>query len=328
MLLQRKGESEMKILISKTGIIEEQIVDIDNDVTIIYGYNNSGKTTILKAINDVISKTVMEGFVRGKDEELSLYMPTDRVVLRERLIDNKRLNDVEDYLNYQKEALEDFSLHLKKVRDNLMSYEMIRKYINSAISKIFGIEIENNEIRLSDGVENIINIYTNIIWAMTWNLDLNNLIESDLHGIFSNKSIYVMIDEIEMFLHVNVQSKLIKSLKNDFASCRFVFTTHSPLLLTRYKNAKVYNIINGVLYHVNEEMYYEDLDCVYESCFDVEELPQEVKDEIIYLGDIALKKEKPDIKKINDIAENWKKNYPNIFRRNNKFIVKALSMGE
>lgn len=318
----------MRISVAKTGIIKEQIVDVDNDVTIIYGYNNSGKTTILRAINEAISKNVMENFIKGTDTEFSLYMPTDRVVLRQRLIDDKRLNDVEDYLNYQKEALKDFSLHLKKVRDNIMAYEIIREYVNRAIYKIFDIKIEDNEERLSDGVENIINIYANIIWSMTWNLDIGNLNEGELQELLSSKSIYVLIDEIEMFLHVNIQSKLIKSLKEDFVGCHFIFTTHSPLLLTRYKNAKIYNIVDGMLEILNSEMYYEDLDSVYEICFDVSELPYEVTKEIIYLGDVILKKELPDIKRINEIAERWKQNYPNIFRRNNKYIIKALRRGE
>lgn len=127
----------MKFFVSKTGVIEEQIVELDNDVTIIYGYNNSGKTTILRVINDAISKKAKEGFIIGKDEELSLYMPTDRVVLRERLLDDRRLNDVEDYLNYQKEMLEDYSFHLKKVRDSLMSYEIVTKFIKNAVLRIY-----------------------------------------------------------------------------------------------------------------------------------------------------------------------------------------------
>lgn len=318
----------MKIFVAKAGVIEEQVVELDNDVTIIYGYNNSGKTTILKAINNAISKKVMEGFIQGKDEELSLYMPTDRVVLRQRLLNDKRLDDVEDYLNYQREMLEDYSFHLKKVRDNLMSCEMVRNFINNSISKIFDITISDNTVRLSDGVENVINIYANIIWAMTWNLNLDKLNESDFRDILVNKGIYVLIDEIEMFLHVKIQSKLIRYLKEDFANAHFVFTTHSPLLLTRYRNAIVYNIESGVLEGVQEEMFYEDLDSVYEICFDVEELPQEIKSDIIYLGDVVLKKEAKNNQRIEEIIEKLKQNYPNIFRKYNVTIFKALKMGE
>ncbi|RKI41114.1 hypothetical protein D7V86_14035 [bacterium D16-51] len=53
-----------------------------------------------------------------------------------------------------------------------------------------------------------------------------------------------MIDEIEMFLHVNIQSRLISSLKEDFPQCSFILTTHSPLLLTRYRNCLIY-IVNA-----------------------------------------------------------------------------------
>lgn len=137
-----------------------------------------------------------------------------------------------------------------------------------------------------------------------------------------------MIDEIEMFLHVNIQSRLISSMKKDFADCRFILTTHSPLLLTRYRQCLIYNIKNGRLEEIETDVYYEDLDIIYEQLFKVEELPEQVREGINYLGNVILKGKDIDGEKILEVAERIRKEYPNLYRRYNKMIIKAQSIGE
>ena len=56
----------MYIQISETGVIKRQKVDIDSDVSIIYGYNNSGKTTLLKALDQAFANRQMEKFIFGR----------------------------------------------------------------------------------------------------------------------------------------------------------------------------------------------------------------------------------------------------------------------
>lgn len=50
----------MLIQIPQTGVIEKQQFHVSEDVSIIYGYNNCGKTTILKALDDVFRNNLME----------------------------------------------------------------------------------------------------------------------------------------------------------------------------------------------------------------------------------------------------------------------------
>ena len=69
----------MLIKIPQTGVIKKQKFDIGEDVSIIYGYNNSGKTTILKALDDVFRNRLMENFILDKAGELAIYIPTNRV---------------------------------------------------------------------------------------------------------------------------------------------------------------------------------------------------------------------------------------------------------
>lgn len=163
---------------------------------------------------------------------------------------------------------------------------------------------------------------------MIWDIELSVMSEKQFKNVISEKQLIILIDEIEMFLHVNIQSKLIKSLKEDFKNCKFVLTTHSPLLLTRYKEANILNIEKGILETVNENLYYEDLDAVYEFMFQVEEIPAEIKEDINYLGDIIMRPRNFDLKKINSIAHKLELEYPNLSRRYNKLVLKAQTIGE
>ena len=75
-------------------------------------------------------------------------------------------------------------------------------------------------------------------------------------------------------------------------------------------------------------MYYEDLDIIYEQLFKVEELPEQVREGINYLGNAILKGKDIDGEKILGVTERIRKEYPNLYRRYNKMIIKAQSIGE
>ena len=63
-LKSNKGDIEtMDIQIPETGVIKKQKVEINSDVSIIYGYNNSGKTTLLKALDQIFANRQMEQFI-------------------------------------------------------------------------------------------------------------------------------------------------------------------------------------------------------------------------------------------------------------------------
>ena len=318
----------MLVQIPKKGVIQEQKFDIRQDVSIIYGYNNCGKTTILKVLDQVFHNRMMEQFILGQTGELAIYIPTNRIIVSENATDEIKLKDCEEFIHYQRDSYQDYSLHLKRLRDHLLTNKLIHNFICRTIGRIFEIEMKEINDRYSDGIENIINLYLNIVWAMTWDLDISCLNEEIFSERLSQKQIYVMIDEIEMFLHVNIQSKLISSMKEDFPNCSFILTTHSPLLLTRYRQCRIYSIEKGRLKELEEDMYYEDLDITYEQLFKVEELPKQVREDINYLGDVIIKRNEAKEEKIRAIVENLREGYPNLFRRYNKIITKAQGIGE
>jgi uncharacterized protein (TIGR02646 family) len=231
----------MTIQIPAAGIVKEQTFCTDKRVSIIYGYNNHGKTTILKTISQVLCQRVTEDFILGRDFVLSVYIPTNRLIVSKTQTDDFRPRDIEEFVYYQEDALDDFGLHLKRIRDYLQADQNARHLTVRILQTIFEKSVTDLSVRHSDGIENIINLFSCILWAMTWDTDLSVMTPQQFDTLISEKEICVLIDELEMFLHVNVQARLIKSLTETFPNCHFIMTTHSPLLLTRYRNLCVYN---------------------------------------------------------------------------------------
>ena len=127
----------------------------------------------------------------------------------------------------------------------------------------------------------------------TWDKDkeLENIKYDDLCQYLCNTKAIVMIDEIEAFLHVYVQSRMLQKFKDDFAKCSFVFTTHSPLLLSRYYDIRKFQLENGILNEINADLYYKDLDNIYEVYFNVDEFPDEARKIINSLGEYIFEEE-------------------------------------
>lgn len=313
----------MILSLCEQGIVKEQKIELTDDVIIIYGYNNCGKTTILKLIDQCCDRTAIASLFASESYGLSMYIPTNRVIVSTALMGDRAFSDAEEIINYKRGMYDKYDEHLKMIRDYFLKYDVVRDFVKSAVNRMFGVDTFSFEQKSSDGIENIINIYVNIIWILAWNENLSEMQKDAFERLLITNSAYILIDEIEMFLHVSVQSKLISSLKQDFPKCQFVFSTHSPLLLTRYKKSKVFQMENGILNSVVDDFYFKDLDNIYESCFQVKELPEEIRAEINYLGEIVLGEEKVDTEKVESIIEKLAVNYPNLYKKYNKLVVKA-----
>lgn len=272
--------------INSNGIIKEQNIEISESIMGIYGYNNSGKTTLLKELDKIVDEQNIKCVVNGGEYIRSLFIPTNRVIVRQAHTSSTPIKDIEEFLAYKKDSYDEFDLHLRLIRENLLSNSAIRQVVKNAILYMFG---ENYEFdfdrRQSDGVEDIINIYCSIIWLFIWDKNIEDIKGDNLRQLLYNTSAVVMIDEIEAFLHVYVQSRMLQKFKEDFPKCSFVFTTHSPLLLSRYHNIRKFQLENGILNEINADLYYKDLDNIYEIYFNVEEFPKEAGEIINRLGD-------------------------------------------
>lgn len=300
-------------------VIKEQDIEVTESLIGIYGYNNSGKTTILKELDKVIDEENIKCIVNDGEYIRSLFIPTNSVIVRQAHTSSTQIKDIEEFLAYKKDSYNEFDLHLKLIRENLLSNISVKQVIKNAILYMFGEDYEFDfDRRQSDGVENIINIYCSIIWLFTWDKDIEDIKYDKLKQLLCDTSAVVMIDEIEAFLHVYVQSRMLQKFKEDFSKCSFVFTTHSPLLLSRYYNIRKFQLDNGILNEINADLYYKDLDNIYEDYFNVEEFPKEVGEIINRLGDYICGEEYnrdvivKDLEILNEQYANVKAKYPGL----------------
>lgn len=300
-------------------VIREQDIEVTESLIGIYGYNNSGKTTILKELDKVIDKENIKCIVNDGRYIRSLFIPTNRVIVRQAHTSSTPIKDIEEFLAYKKDSYNEFDLHLRLIRENLLRNNAVRQVVKNAIIYMFGEDYEFDfDRRQSDGVENIINIYCSIIWLFTWDKDIEDIKYDRLKQLLCDTSAVVMIDEIEAFLHVYVQSRMLQKFKEDFSKCSFVFTTHSPLLLSRYYNIRKFQLDNGILNEINADLYYKDLDNIYEVYFNVEEFPKEAGEIINRLGDYICGEEYnrdvivKDLEILNEQYANVKAKYPGL----------------
>ena len=300
-------------------VIREQDIEVTESLIGIYGYNNSGKTTILKELDKVIDEENIKCIVNDGRYIRSLFIPTNRVIVRQAHTSSTPIKDIEEFLAYKKDSYNEFDLHLKVIRENMLGNSAVKQVIKNAILYMFGEDYEFDfDRRQSDGVENIINIYCSIIWLFTWDKDIEDIKYYRLKQLLCDTSAVVMIDEIEAFLHVYVQSRMLQKFKEDFSKCSFVFTTHSPLLLSRYYNIRKFQLDNGILNEINADLYYKDLDNIYEVYFNVEEFPKEAGEIINRLGDYICGEEYnrdvivKDLEILNEQYANVKAKYPGL----------------
>ena len=275
-------------------VIQKQNIEITETMMGIYGYNNSGKTTILKELDKIIDKKNRNCIVNEDEYVRALFIPTNRVIVRDAYTSDKSINDIEEFLAYKKDSYHELDLHLRIIREKLLKNHAVKQIVEKAIKYMFGKDYEFDFAkRQSDGVENIVNIYCSIIWLFTWDKDkeLENIKYDELCQYLCNTKALVMIDEIEAFLHVYVQSRMLQKFKDDFAKCSFIFTTHSPLLLSRYNDIRKFQLENGVLNEINKDLYYKDLDNIYEVYFNVDEFPEEARNIINRLGEYIFEEE-------------------------------------
>lgn len=86
----------------------------------------------------------------------------------------------------------------------------------------------------------------------------------------------IMIDEAELHMHPRWQRNLVKRLNQTFPNCQFIYTTHSPLLISDFKDVMCYSINNEEITLV-EQMYGLDVNQVLLEAMDTDIRSTEVQ---------------------------------------------------
>lgn len=71
----------------------------------------------------------------------------------------------------------------------------------------------------------------------------------------------VLIDEVDMHLHPQWARAIIERLTDTFPNCQFILTTHSPLVISDFRDVLIYSLDNGELVNV-PSLYGQDANTV------------------------------------------------------------------
>ena len=123
---------------------------------------------------------------------------------------------------------------------------------------------------LSDGIKSTMSMIADIAYRMAI---LNPQL---LDNILQETSGVVLIDEIDMHLHPSWQSKIIKVLTKTFPKVQFIFTTHSPSVLSNISNENILILNNLGIYKLTDKTYGRDIESIVHQIMRTEVRPQEI----------------------------------------------------
>ena len=213
-----------------------------SDITLLYGGNGSGKSTILNVIseklgvrkNKLFNKTpYFDDYVGLCSFLASSKNPSDSLLLRsddvfEQMIDVRSINEgidrrreqLFDEYDYLKNVYGDSHFQLSSLED----YEELKRRNEAK-------RITKSEYVRNRGLEGCLRTASNGETAFEY---FTEQIKSD--------SLY-LLDEPENSLSVKLQIELAKFIEESvrFYNCQFIISTHSPFLLAM-KGAKIYDL--------------------------------------------------------------------------------------
>ena len=153
--------------------------------------------------------------------------------------------------------------------------------------------VENLPLRiLSDGIKSTLSMIADIAYRMAI---LNPQLLDD---ILEETSGVVLIDEIDMHLHPSWQKKIISVLKKIFPKVQFVFTTHSPSVLSNVSNKNVLILDNFEIYPLENMTYGKDIEAILHEVMRVQVRPKEVIDKLKLFNDLLDENNLLEAKKI------------------------------
>lgn len=128
-------------------------------------------------------------------------------------------------------------------------------------SKFFGLK------ELPSGFKAIFNIYSSLLMRAR----LLNIDHTDLEGV-------VIIDEIDVHLHISLQKKILPFLIKSFPEIQFIVSTHSPFVITSTKDTVVYDISSGEFFE--DDLSHYSYEAVIKGLFHVDTQSDHLKTEI------------------------------------------------
>jgi energy-coupling factor transporter ATP-binding protein EcfA2 len=124
---------------------------------------------------------------------------------------------------------------------------------------------------LSSGYLAIFDIYADLLMKTAY-LDVS---PEKLHGI-------VLIDEIDVHLHVSLQRKILPFFIRSFPNIQFIVTTHSPFVVTSTTDTLIYDLTSG---NESSNLSMYSIEAVVEGLLGVTPVSEEMESTIRALAD-------------------------------------------
>ena len=176
--------------------------------------------------------------------QLLVYLYVEKLFAREKG-DNETVEDVERWFEWLKAALRELfdneQLELKFVQED-MCFK-----IKLPDREEFGLD------EMASGYGALFDFFSEIVIRMEQQAHL----KYDLPGI-------VLIDEIELHLHIAWQKKILPFLVNVFPNIQFIVATHSPFVVSSIKSAVVYDLEKNIRV---EDLTAYSYECLVNSLF-------------------------------------------------------------
>lgn len=273
-------------MVKYNSFIENISTDISENF-IIYGINNSGKTFLQKEIIKNICKKNIEKFlfsnIENENKEMIFphYISVDRIGQSEAEFVNK---DVSMAI-----TSEYFDSVIKRIDsgNTILDYKSARQRIEdtnktSDVEKLLKSVFKNEGTykfekynEYSDGIKNVINI-----------VSLIKYIEEYTTSSPLKIKVLILIDEIELYLHITSQVRFVNSLLDTFPNFNFIFTSHSPVLMQRIDNCKIYLLSDDHnSLELKESQFFFSCDEIMDKSFGLSKYPDQFLDFMNYLNE-------------------------------------------
>lgn len=132
---------------------------------------------------------------------------------------------------------------------------------------------------LSDGSKSILAMVADIAYRMaTLNPHLLGKVTEETDGV-------ILIDEIDLHLHPSWQRRIIDALHKTFPKVQFIFTTHSPTVLTNVPRENILILENGKIYSPEVKTYGRDVNSILREVMQTEIRPKEITDKLTAFSD-------------------------------------------
>lgn len=176
--------------------------------------------------------------------QLLVYLYVEKLFAKEKE-DKEAVEDVEKWFEWLQGAL-------RELFDN---DQLILKF--SLEEMCFKIKLPDREEfgldEMASGYEALFDIFSEIVIRMEQQAHL----KYDLPGI-------ILIDEVELHLHIAWQKKVLPFLTNVFPNIQFVVATHSPFVVSSIESAVIYDLEKNILV---EDLSAYSYECLVDSLF-------------------------------------------------------------